>query len=200
MIVTNDVALVTFVPLTLAVMAGAPPRQVIWTIALQTAAMGGLLLLCVAAVLRLIPYPPAVAAAAAGLLIMDRRALGQVDYSLLITFCFFFIFVGNLSRLPQVNRGIALILAGRETLAAALISQVISNVPAALMLSPFTQAGKALLKGVNIGGLGTLIASMARLISFKLYARSPGAQVKRYIGVFTAINFALLALLLLAGG
>ena len=87
-----------------------------------------------------------------------------------------------------------------EVPVAALASQLISNVPAALMLSGFTDNGAALLTGANIGGLGTLIASMASLISFKLYCRAEGAKPGKYLIVFSAINFALLALFLAAFG
>ena len=159
--------------------------------------LGALFLLCVAAVLRFVPWEAAVIAVVIGLCLCDWKTLGKIDYGLLITFCFFFIFVGNLSRIPQVNAWISQVLAGRELLVSALASQAISNVPAALMLSRFTENGIALVRGTNIGGLGTLIASMASLISFKLYLKSPGAQVKRYFAVFTALNAALLILFLL---
>ncbi len=159
--------------------------------------LAGLFLLCVLAVLRLVPYPLAAVLTIAVLLITDRRALMKVDYNLLITFCFFFIFVGNLSRMDAVRSLLGRLLSGREVLVSALASQFVSNVPAALMLSEFTDKGKALVTGTNIGGMGTLIASMASLISFKLYCRTEGAQVKRYLGVFTWVNFGLLAGLLL---
>ena len=89
------------------------------------------------------------------------------------------------------------LLHGQEVLVSAVASQFVSNVPAALMLSEFTQNGKALVTGTNIGGLGTLIASMASLISFKLYAKAEGAQPGQYLKQFSLINFGLLAILLL---
>ncbi len=158
--------------------------------------LAGLFLLCVAAVLRFVPYPVAAFATVVVLLVFDRQALKKVDYSLLITFCFFFVFVGNLGRMEAVKNLLGRLLTGREVLVSAITSQFVSNVPAALMLSEFTDNGKALVTGTNIGGLGTLIASMASLISFKLYCRAEGAQVKRYMGVFTWVNFGLLAVLL----
>lgn len=159
--------------------------------------MAGLFLLCIAAVLRFVPYPAAAIATVIVLLVTDRQALKKVDYNLLLTFCFFFIFVGNLGRMEAVKNLLGRLLEGREVLVSAVTSQFVSNVPAALMLSEFTENGKALVTGTNIGGLGTLIASMASLISFKLYVRAEGAQPKKYLGMFSLINFGLLALLLL---
>ncbi len=158
--------------------------------------LAGLFLLCIAAVLRFVPYPAAAAATVAVLLFTDRRALAKVDYSLLITFCFFFVFVGNLGRMEAVRNLFGKLLGGREILVSAIVSQFVSNVPAALMLSEFTDHGRALVTGTNIGGLGTLIASMASLISFKLYCRAQGARARQYLGVFTCVNFGLLLLLL----
>lgn len=155
-----------------------------------------LFLLCVAAVLRFMPYPAAAAATVIVLLITDRQALKKVDYNLLVTFCFFFVFVGNLGRMETVKNLLGKLLLGREVLVSALTSQFVSNVPAALMLSEFTDNGKALVTGTNVGGLGTLIASMASLISFKLYVRTEGAQAKKYLGLFSLVNFGLLAVLL----
>ena len=159
--------------------------------------LGALFLLCIAAVLRFVPYPAAVFAAVAVLLLTDRQALKKLDYNLLVTFCFFFVFVGNLARMETVKNLLGRLLAGHEILVSAITSQFVSNVPAALMLSEFTDNGKALVTGTNIGGLGTLIASMASLISFKLYCREEGAQPKKYLGMFTWVNAALLLLLLL---
>ncbi len=161
-----------------------------------TLALAALFLLCVAAVLRLVPWPAAFLCTLAALLLLDRRALKNVDYALLLTFCFFFIFVKNLARLEAVKFLLNSLLAGRELLASALVSQFVSNVPAALMLSGFTDKGSALVTGTNVGGLGTLIASMASLISFKLYTRAEGARPMRYLIWFSAVNFGLLAVLL----
>lgn len=155
-----------------------------------------LFLLCVAAVLRFVPYPLAVVGVVFVLLFMDRHALKKVDYHLLITFCFFFVFVGNLGRMEAVKNLLGGLLNGQEVLVSVIVSQFVSNVPAALMLSEFTQNGKALVTGTNIGGLGTLIASMASLISFKLYAKAEGAQPGKYLKLFSFTNFGLLAILL----
>ena len=159
-------------------------------------ALVALFLLCVLAVLRFVPWYVAAAATVAVLLVMDRRALLKVDYALLLTFCFFFIFVGNVARINAVRSLLYGLLEGNEMLVSALVSQFVSNVPAALMLSEFTDNGRALVTGTNVGGLGTLIASMASLISFKLYVKTPGARPGRFMAWFSAVNFTMLALLL----
>ena len=131
------------------------------------------------------------------LLLLDRSLFRKADYSLLLTFVFFFIFVGNMGNIPVLSGALQRFLQGRELLTAVLASQVISNVPAAILLSGLSEDGRALLIGTNLGGLGTLIASMASLITYKLYAAVPGSQPKRYMGVFTLCNLAYLAALLL---
>ena len=111
-------------------------------------------------------------------------------------FCMLFVFVGNLRQIPAVQEAVSWLLNGREVIASVLVSQVISNVPAAVMLSSFTEKGRALLLGTNIGGLGTLIASLASLISFRLYSRMPGAKGGKYLLQFTLYNVGFLAVLL----
>ncbi len=160
---------------------------------------GALFLISLLAVFRALPWPAALVIAAAALALTDRGIFRRVDYSLLLTFVFFFILVGNLGSIPSVERWISGLLEGRELAVSALVSQVISNVPAALMLSGFTDNWRGLLAGTNIGGLGTLIASMASLISFRLYARSEGAKTGRYFAAFTFWNFAALLVMLAAG-
>lgn len=274
MFMTNDVALITFVPLAIAILEIAAPRQMIDTVVMQTvaanlgsmmtpfgnpqnlylfsyydltlgafgrvvlpvgllglaltvlltclqrnvsvslsipaAAQGfqgprwhlagyvALFLVCVATVLRAIPYWLTVVCVLLFLLATDRKVLRQIDYSLLLTFVFFFVFVGNVGRIEPVRRALEQALAGRELLVSALLSQVVSNVPAALMLSGFTGDYAGLLLGTNVGGLGTLIASMASLISFKLYAAGKNARVRQYLLVFFAVNICLLAVMLAA--
>ena len=105
-------------------------------------------------------------AAAAALLVIDRSIFARVDYSLLLTFVGFFIFTGNMGRLPAVSELLQAVVSGNELIAGVAVSQVISNVPAALLLSGFTDDFAALLTGVNLGGLGTLIASMAGHVEF----------------------------------
>lgn len=153
--------------------------------------------LCLTAVLKLLPTAAVTAIVLAAVLIYDRQVLKGVDYALLLTFVGFFIFVGNLGRIPALSQGIATVLAGHEVITSAAVSQVISNVPAALLLSGFTTQWDRLLVGVNIGGLGTLIASMASLISYK-YIRSQAPTLgKRYFRLFTLLNLVFLSLLLI---
>ena len=101
----------------------------------------------------------------------------------------------ELGRVEAVSSLLGSVIAGRELEVGIFASQVISNVPAALMLSGFTQDAAALMRGVDLGGLGTLVASLASLISFKLYMKAPGAKAGRYLGVFTALNLFFLVVL-----
>ncbi len=269
MLVTNDVALLTFIPLTLIALGKAGRKSMILTIVLETAAANlgsmltpvgnpqnlfiydsykltawvfiktmapaGLLSLvmlmlltlllpkekcslteheseplraapltgylvlfavCLLTVFRVIPDWVCLIAAVACALIFNRRLLAKVDYPLLATFVCFFIFVGNIARITAVSDFFSGVIQGRELLVSAALSQLISNVPAAVMLSGFTGSGTQLLLGVNIGGLGTLIASLASLISFQFYRRSEGADSVRYMAVFSAVNFGMLIMLL----
>jgi len=129
-------------------------------------------------------------------LIFDRHLLMKADFLLLLTFCCFFIFVGNLGRIESVRSALAGLIEGRELIVSALLSQVISNVPAAVLLSGFTEGGRELLIGVNIGGLGTPIASLASLISLKIYSGSENSNTGKYMALFLAVNFGLLIVLL----
>ena len=114
---------------------------------------------------------------------------------MLLTFLFFFIFIGNLKNIPAVSAALSALVVGRELPAGVLLSQIISNVPAAMLLSGFSQNYVALLYGVNLGGLGTLIASMASMISYKVYSVTDHAQIGKYLAIFTGLNVAFLALL-----
>ena len=267
MLVTNDVALITFVPLTTALLA-AKPGALILTVSLETVAanLGSMatpignpqnlylyahyempigqffaailpltlvslvlvviaafivkpeavslpaqqtgkmetkalwlhaaqFVICLLSVLNVLPKWACFAAVLVSTFVYDRVLLKQVDYALLATFVCFFVFVGNLGRIPAVSETLGGVLAGNELEMGILCSQVISNVPAALMLSGFTQDACALMRGVDLGGLGTLVASLASLISFKLYMKAPGAKAGRYLGIFTVMNIAFLAVL-----
>ena len=270
MLVTNDVALLTFVPLTLAILGALPGGELIFVLVMETIAanlgsmatpvgnpqnlylysryavslpdffatlapltvlswvlimgvmllrkgsgvklsygkkipklsgksmvfLAALFLFCIATVVHLVPYQLTLAVVAVAFLLWDRTILGKVDYTLLLTFVCFFIFVGNMGELSAVRGLVSSLLEGRELLVSALISQVISNVPAALMLSGFTENGSALLIGTNLGGLGTLWASLASLITFKLYSRHEDASVGKFLLQFTIWNVAFLAVLL----
>ena len=151
---------------------------------------------CLCAVGRRLPVGLLVCGVLIAVLAADRAVLRRVDWSLLLTFAGFFVFVGNLGRLGVFHDLIQRLLTGHEVLCAVLASQVLSNVPAALLLSGFTENGTALLVGTNLGGLGTLIASMASLISYKQIARNHPQLRSRYLGWFTLANVVFLLVLL----
>ncbi len=121
-------------------------------------------------------------------LVIDRKILAEVDYSLLLTFVNFFIFVGNMQSIPMLSEAIISMVSGNEIMATIGISQVISNVPAVLLLTGFTKSWKLLIIGSNLGGLGTMIASMASLISFKYVAKERPNQKLKYLIIFTIAN------------
>lgn len=126
-------------------------------------------------------------------ILMDGQILRKPDYALLLTFVFLFVFIGNMKRISGINHWLYSAIHGRELLTSIVASQVISNVPAAILLSGFTDNISVLIVGTNLGGLGTLIASMASLISFKYYAVTEGKSNAAYIGTFTLLNLAFLA-------
>ena len=268
MLVTNDVALITFVPLTTALLA-ARPQQLMMAVTLETISanlgsmatpignpqnlylyahyempMGAFLravgpltiaslvlvllgcllvkkepvaaqeagenkkiaalplwlhgaqfIVCLLSVLNVLPKWASFVFVLISTLIYDRKLIARVDYALLATFICFFVFVGNLGRVDAVSSLLSGVIAGREMEVGIIASQVISNVPAALMLSGFTEDAAALMRGVDLGGLGTLVASLASLISFKLYMKAPGAKAGKYLAVFTAMNAVFLAVL-----
>lgn len=269
MLITNDVALITFVPLTISLLSNISTKQLAYIITLETVAanLGSiltpignpqnlylysyfnlhigeflktvfpvfalslvfiiillmfvknqktentgtqslplnkkLLLICtllfcvdILCVLRFLDYKICLAVTIGVVLIFAPRLFAKVDYGLLVTFLAFFIFVGNMGNIETVKEFLITALRGRELFVSAAVSQVISNVPAAVMLSGFTENVRELLLGVNIGGLGTLVASLASLISYKFYVNSKGAKPLVYLGIFTAVNLVLLIILL----
>ena len=146
-------------------------------------------------VFRVIPYAVGLVVIPLVLMFADREALRQVDYPLLLTFVAFFIFAGNMSRIDAVNNLFSGLL-GKNTLLTAVAScQVISNVPSAILLSQFTDNYRALLMGVNIGGAGTLIASLASLITFREFTKHYPHATGKYVGLFSAFNFGFLIVL-----
>lgn len=147
-----------------------------------------LFLLCLLTVLHILPYQILFFLVLTGFLLLDYRVLKDVDYFLLLTFLCFFIFIGNMKQISLVHELISKLLVHHEVLMGIGASQIISNVPAAILLSGFTDDYSALLIGVNLGGLGTLIASLASLISFKFYTYSEGSDTKRFLGIFTLYN------------
>lgn len=154
-----------------------------------------LFLLCLLTVLHILPYQILFFLVLTGFLLLDYRILKDVDYFLLLTFLCFFIFIGNMKQISLVHELISKLLVHHEVLMGIGASQIISNVPAAILLSGFTDDYSALLIGVNLGGLGTLIASLASLISFKFYTNSEGSDTKRFLGIFTLYNVIFLGVL-----
>lgn len=154
-----------------------------------------LFLICLLTVLHILPYQIMFLLVLTGFLLLDYRVLKDVDYFLLLTFLCFFIFIGNMKQISLVHELISKLLVHHEVLMGIGASQIISNVPAAILLSGFTDDYSALLIGVNLGGLGTLIASLASLISFKFYANSNGSDTRRFLGIFTLYNVIFLGVL-----
>ncbi len=157
---------------------------------------GALFLLCLFTVFRVVHYLITTAVVVAALFLMDRKLLKEIDFMLLLTFVCFFVVSENLGRVEAIRLFLQNLLAKNTLLTAVGASQVISNVPAAVLLSSFTDNWKDLLSGVNIGGLGTPIASLASLITLKLYLRWPGARIGKFMLTFLAANIAGLLILL----
>ena len=155
----------------------------------RTVAYMLLFALSILIVFRGIPYIVGLLIIVAALLFLDRKALKMVDYGLLFTFVFFFIFSGNMARIDAVRELFSSLLDKNTLLVSAICCQFISNVPSAILLSQFTQNYADLLLGVNIGGAGTLIASLASLITFREYVKHNPKQALRYVVLFSAFNF-----------
>lgn len=154
-----------------------------------------LFVLALLSVAHILPYQAIVAVTIVVALAADRRALLHVDYALLFTFIAFFVFVGNVGRIEVVSAALAQFIDGHELAVSVIASQVLSNVPAAILLSGFTSNFAALIVSTNLGGLGTLIASMASLISYKQVALVLPREKGRYFMLFTVWNIAFLAVL-----
>lgn len=163
-----------------------PKRTVIYMV---------LFALAVVIVFRCIPYWIGLLVIPPAIFVMDKKALKAVDYPLLLTFVFFFIFAGNMARIDMVREFFSALLDHSTLLVSVLSCQFISNVPSAILLSQFTENYRELLVGVNIGGAGTLIASLASLITFREYVKHCPEKTIRYIVEFSAFNFAFLAIL-----
>lgn len=164
----------------------SPKRTVLYLI---------LFVLAIAIVFRGVPYWIGLIVIPAVLLFADRKALVMVDYPLLLTFVFFFIFSGNMARIEVVRNFFSMLLEKSTLLVSVLSCQFISNVPSAILLSQFTDNYRDLLVGVNIGGVGTLISSLASLITFREYVKHNPKKTGYYIGMFSAFNFAFLFIL-----
>ena len=160
-----------------------------------------LFVLCLLTVAHVLSVWITLAVVLAVQLILDREVLKRVDYSLLLTFVGFFVFIGNMGRIPAFSEFLQNVVEGNEVITSVVASQVISNVPAALLLSGFTENYTALIIGTNLGGLGTLIASMASLISYKYICKESeqgiiGTKGKYFVS-FTVANIIFLAVLMI---
>ena len=157
-----------------------------------------LFVLSIIIVFRVIPYQIGLVIIPLTLLFMDKKALKQVDYGLLFTFVAFFIFSGNMARIPAIKQVFELLMNENPLLFSVLCCQVISNVPSAILLSQFTTNYVPLLIGVNIGGCGTLISSLASLITFREFSSKNPEKTKRYLLLFSLFNFGFLIILTVA--
>ena len=151
--------------------------------------------LSIVIVFRIIPFIVGLIVIPLVLLFLDRKALKDVDYGLLFTFVAFFIFAGNMARIPAVQHLFGSLMEKTALLVSIFSCQIISNVPSAILLSQFTNNYTALLLGVNIGGVGTLISSLASLITFREYSTHNPGKAGKYILTFSAFNFAFLLIL-----
>lgn len=163
---------------------------------MQLVVYGILFVVCLLSVAHIVPYGITLFAVLVVVFFLDKTVLGKVDYALLFTFVGFFIFIGNMGRVPAFNAFIKEMIDGNEILTSVIASQFMSNVPAALLLSGFTNQYKLLILGTNLGGLGTLIASMASLISFKYIGKEYKHLRGKYLGYFTVANVLFLLVLL----
>ena len=163
----------------------------------QVALHACLFALALLAVLRVLPWEGVLAVVVVALAAFDREIFRRVDYALLATFVCFFVFSGNLAYLPALADFLGGCMAGHPMLTSLVASQFISNVPAAVLLAGFTENWHSLLIGVDLGGLGTPIASLASLISLKIYLYAPGSSVKAFMRVFIPLNLAFLAAMVL---
>ena len=252
MFVTNDVALLTFVPFAVFTLDSIGRRDLIaWVLVLQTLAanlgcmvlsvtlplaaagfvllailvffrrdshlrsspgeaekhpvdrstavfMTVLFIISVAAVLRIVPYPLCLIAVVLSIAVFRPRVLLQVDYGLLATFVLLFVFAGNISSIGSVHELLASVMASEPVLGGIVVSQIMSNVPAAVMLSGFTADWRSMLVGINIGGFGTLIASMASVITFRIYSQEKDAETGSYLVLFTVLNITMIVVLVAA--
>lgn len=164
----------------------------------QLWSMVGLFGACMFSVLRVLDWCILLVFVVLYLAVFARHLFGRVDYGLLFTFCCFFVFAGNIGAIPAVKDTLSALMERSTFFTALFSSQLISNVPAAVLLSQFTTDWKGILLGTDIGGLGTPIASLASLISYRLYLRAPGAEAFRFILLFLLANLIGLVVLTIA--
>lgn len=201
MLPLSAVSLVCLAAAALPVLPGSLPQLNLKSESLSSRGRLGvyalLFILCLLTVFRLVPYVLTTVVVLVCVAWLNRELLKDLDFALLATFVCFFIVSGNLARVEAVRTFLEQLLSRSTLLTSVATSQIISNVPAAVLLSSFTDQWKPLLEGVNIGGLGTPIASLASLITLKLYLRSPDAKAGKFLGLFLLANVAGLVILLL---
>lgn len=154
-----------------------------------------LLVLSILTVLGLVSHLVTFLVVVIAMLCCNYHLFRQINYSLLFKFCILFLLVGNVADIGWISQNLQNIVEGNEFVCGVFLSQFLSNVPTAIMLSKFTNAGAVLLLGVNVGGLGTLIASMASMISLEYYKKTTGADTGKYVRVFTSYNMVFLIIL-----
>ncbi len=169
-----------------------PKTPSVW----RTVVYSVLFVLSICTVFRLFPYYYGVITVFIAVAILDFKAIFKVDYGLLLTFCAFFVFAGNMARIPEVQRLLSKAVSLSPLLIGVLSCQVISNVPSSVLLSQFTADYSNLLVAVNIGGLGTPIASLASLITLNQYRAHGDNKIGKYLLTFSAINFGYLIILI----
>lgn len=162
----------------------------------RAAVYGVLFIVSVLIVFRIFPYYWGLLAVTVALLILDFKAILKVDYGLLLTFCAFFVFSGNMARIEPVQQFLGKLMEIDPLAFGVLSCQVISNVPSAVLLSRFTTDYARLLIAVNLGGLGTPIASLASLITLNTYRKLMPGDTKKYVLLFLALNFGFLLILM----
>ena len=161
----------------------------------QIAVFAALFFCCILTVAKLLPHSILLLITIAGICLVNRSLYRRADYSLLFTFVFFFLFIGNMKQMAALRIYLEQMITGHERLLSVLTSQIISNVPAAMLLSGYTKEIPELIVGTNLGGLGTLIASMASLISYRQITAADASCRKKYILIFTVFNLVFLAIL-----
>ena len=166
----------------------------------RTIAYSILFIYSISIVFRIVPYWTGLIIIPLSMLFLDRKALKDVDYPLLLTFCAFFVFSGNAARIPIVREVVGSLVDRHTLLFGVLSCQLISNVPSAILLSHFTDRYQQLLIAVNIGGAGTIIASLASLITFREYTKNEPNKIGSYMKKFSIYNFGILAILVFLMG
>lgn len=201
--VTLPLTVLSFIGLFLGSLFLLPDRLEISELKKETVKGKKLLAVCIAlfvlsllTVFRALPYELVTVITVMVILILSRDLFREIDFMLLLTFVCFFVISENLGRIDEVRTLLQNLLGKSTLLTCAGASQIISNVPAAVLLSGFTDNFRELLEGVNIGGLGTPVASLASLITLKLYLKVPDTKIMKFLGVFTAVNAVGLVVLL----